>query len=149
MTFLHFFASKVAGRIGRLTERKRKFLFFFVCIPVRITLAVVVGVILPSVALLWLNIIFGSLFVLQSIPWIIYIMGKVHRETGAFGGQAFWAPARPMMLICSLSTSALCFAGTKSTLKAGGFVQGADVISGIALYLVHYNLRFVYPPLES
>ena len=132
----------------KLSERMLKLLFLLVCIPVRIALAVVIGVVLPNAAR-WTTILAGVLFLVQATTYAVFVLGIRYREKSSFGGEAFWAAARPVMIFLAIMTSVLLFVGTRESVRSAGIIQGTDIVVGISLFLKHNNLRLVHTPSDT
>jgi len=127
-----------------MDEKRRLLLFALACLPARVAIALVVGLALPK-APRWPSLVAGAILFLVSLSFLSFVLRLRARETGLFKGRAFWAPARPVHAALYLIAAALAFAGGEA-LRYAGVVLGADVAVGLALVLVHYEVRVDPPP---
>ena len=131
----------------RLSDRWRKLLFQTACIPIRLTIGFLVVFVLPIVPY-WVSIVAGVLFIIIAFFWLSFVLRCRVRETGLFGGPAYWAPARIVHAILFLTSGILCLLpGTQTTIYAGIFLLG-DVCVGLSNFLVHYEVSICRPKME-
>ena len=123
-----------------LSDRARNAIFFTTCLPVRIALAMLILFLLP-ISPDWLSFVAGAMLVLAAFSWLSFSLGCRTRETGAFGGPAYWAPARLIHAIFFLSSGVLCFLPGKETTTYAGLLLLGDVGVGASNVLVRYDLR--------
>lgn len=128
-----------------MEEKNRKILFWALCVPSRIALALVIGLLLKHSRAL--SIVGAVLLLLVSLSFLSFVVGFRRRETGFFQGKAYWAPVRPIHALMYLFASILCFVGGEATSYAG-VVLGADVAVGISTWLINYDVRIDKPPVE-
>ena len=124
----------------KLGDKKRQLLFLTACLPARLTVACLTLFLLPS-APNWLNFVAGGIFLVAAFSWLSFVVGCRSRETGAFGGPCYWAPARLVHAILFLAAGILCLLpGAQTTIYAGLLLLG-DVSVGLSNFLVHYEIR--------
>ena len=124
----------------KLGDRNRKLLFLTACLPVRLSVACLTLFLLSS-APNWLNFVAGGIFVVIAFSWLSFVVGCRSRETGAFGGPCYWAPARLVHAMIFLAAGILCFLpGSQTKIYAGILLLG-DVSVGLSNFLVHYKIR--------
>ena len=109
----------------KVSEKIRKNLFFFLCVPVRVGIAVFVGVALPVLPY-YASIAVGCVMAANELNWLrILYKGK---NEGGFGGKAWWQLARPLHVCLHISATILIFL-KEYVISAG--ILGTDVALGI------------------
>ena len=135
-------------KLSEVSDSTRKILFWFVCIPLRIGISLITALAFPNAAPA-VKYVFGIVYLIPVIWWSVYILGIKHRTAGAFKQNTFWANARPVHAALWLTASVLTFIGTTDSYRWAGGVFGADIMVGVALWLVNYDVAFRKPDLPT
>tara|TARA_B110000858_G_C17692399_1_gene421869 strand:- start:582 stop:992 length:411 start_codon:yes stop_codon:yes gene_type:complete len=135
-------------KLSEVSDSTRKLLFWLICIPSRIGIALITALAFPN-AVPAVKYVFGIVYLLPVLVWAIYILGIKHRTAGAFKQTSFWANARPIHATLWLIASILTFIGTTDSFRWAGGAFGADIMVGIALWLVNYDVAFRKPDLPT
>tara|TARA_B100000767_G_scaffold263487_2_gene277337 strand:+ start:15922 stop:16332 length:411 start_codon:yes stop_codon:yes gene_type:complete len=135
-------------KLSEVSDSTRKILFWLVCIPLRISIALITALAFPNAAPA-VKYVFGIVYLIPVIWWSVYILGIKHRTAGAFKQNAFWANARPIHAVLWLTASVLTFIGTTDSYRWAGGAFGADIMVGVALWLVNYDVAFRKPDLPT
>lgn len=135
-------------KLSEVSDSTRKKLFWLVCIPLRIGIALMTALAFPQAAPA-VKYVFGIFYLIPVLVWTVYSLGLRHRTSGAFKQNAFWANARPVHAGLWLTASILTFIGTETSFRWAGGAFGADILVGIALWLVNYDVAFKKPDLPT
>lgn len=119
--------SGAGDRLARNTDLQRTLVFFLVCIPVRIAIAALVGVICdaPSWVKHWVAGFLGYV--------ALGFIGQVFRnpEYGGFGGRVWWRRNRYVHIILYLTSVVLLYVSCSHAWITLAFDVGFALVTGI------------------